>query len=105
MIYIFLFYVELLLLEGHFIHNTHTQMHTRTYLCPVLQNFLDEKIWFWKVKQEWKTMRGCQKKLHIPLLDLSCYHERVILVITHTQMHTSIYLCSVLQKLIRSIQR
>ena len=32
--------VELLLQVGHLFHNTHTQMHTSTYLFSVLHNCL-----------------------------------------------------------------
>ena len=37
----FSFLFDLLLWQGHFGHNTHTLMHSITYLSSVLQNILD----------------------------------------------------------------
>ena len=55
------FIVELLLQEGQFGHNTHTQMHTSTYLCSVTQNCLDpDKDGFGNLNEKCKAMKCCQ---------------------------------------------
>ena len=44
------FWVELLLQEFYFGHNTHTQIHTRTYPSSVIQKWLENTIIFNKVE-------------------------------------------------------